>query len=383
MIEHSNIFYIRDLSQLGGVEQFEYELATKYKDLDIAIVYKTADNKQLDRLKKLCFCYKHKGQQIKCDVAIINYDISIIDYINKEAKIYEVCHGDYHNKAYKWKMPTHDRIYKYIGITKKIEQNLIEDVGKDKTIQIYNPLTIPKSEKPLILMSATRLSPIKGKQRMIKLAKELDNSGINYVWFIFTNDKDAIYSPNVVYMKPTLDIDKWYDMADMLVQLSDTEACSYAINQMLYRNKPVIVTPLPYLEEIGVKDGINAHILEFNCSNIQEVVKNITKPLKFEFKRLEDNYDKILKKSKSHYEEDMMKNYKVKATRSFTDTVEEKHRVKEDEFLVNKERYEFLKEHNAVELIEVIVPKVEKKKEDKELMKELTEKATKKNTKKK
>ena len=66
MIEHENIIYIRDFSQLGGVETFTYELAKKYRDLDIAVVYKTAHDSQLKRVRKFCRTYQHTDQKIKC-----------------------------------------------------------------------------------------------------------------------------------------------------------------------------------------------------------------------------------------------------------------------------------------------------------------------------
>ena len=49
-----------------------------------------------------------------------------------------------------------------------------------------------------------------------------------------------------------------------------------------------------------------------------------------------------------------MKNYKVKALRNFKDKVEQIERIKNDEFDCTKERYEFLKENKAVELIGTI-----------------------------
>ena len=136
---------------------------------------------------------------------------------------------------------------------------------------------------------------------MIKLARALDRANIEYIWYIFTNDTDSINSPNVKYMQPTLDVYKWLSRADYLVQLSDTEACSYSINEALYRNIPIIVTPLPYLEEIGVKNGVNSWIMEFDCSNIYDIVKNIKNVPKFKFKQLEDNYKNLLHPSESHY----------------------------------------------------------------------------------
>lgn len=328
VIKHTNIIYIKDFSQIGGVETFTYEMIKNYKDLDIAVVYKQADSKQLQRVRKYCKTYKlEPNDLIECKVAIINYDTSVIDQITpkiykenakKDEGIYQVVHGDYENPVYKWKPPTDDRIKAYIGITKYIVESFKRITGLKNVILHYNPLSIEKYEKPIIIVSATRLSIIKGKDRMIKLANALDDAGINYIWYIFTNDLDAIDSPNVVYMKPRLDVYKWMDQADYICQLSDTEACSYTINEALYRNKPIIVTPLPYLEEIGVKDNVNAYIMEFDCNNIDDIVKKITKVPKFTFKHLEDKYDEILAPSKSHYEKDLKERVSCEVTNYFT-----------------------------------------------------------------
>ena len=164
-----------------------------------------------------------------------------------------------------------------------------------------------KEDKPLVLVSMTRLTPEKGEKRMQLLAERLDNAGVNYIWFIFTDSDRSIESKNVVYMPPTLDNGRWMDIADYLVQLSDSEGLSYSINEMLYRNKPVIVTPLHYLDELGIKDGVNAYILDLDCGNIDSVVKKIKKVPKFKFKQLDDGYDKILAKSKSHYKEEKLR----------------------------------------------------------------------------
>lgn len=302
-IKHNNIFYIRDFGEIGGVETFTFEMVKKFKDLDIAVVYVTASQGQLERLRPYCKFYKHIGQRIECKVAIINYDISIIDYINEDAKIYQVVHGDYSHEAYTWKPPTHERIYKYIGVTKYIAESFKRITGLENVTYGYNPLTI--EDKPFLkLVSATRLSKIKGKDRMIRLANALTNAGIDFIWYIFTNDKTVINNPNVIYMKPRLDVSKWIREADYIVQLSDTEACSYTINEALYRNVPVIVTPLPYLKEIGVEDGVNGYILDFDCGNMKHIIDNITNVPKFNFKQLPDKYNKLLAKGKSKYQED-------------------------------------------------------------------------------
>lgn len=369
MIEHSNILYIRDLSPLGGVETFIWEMVKKYQNYDLAVVYKTADSKQLARLKKYCLCYQHKEQKIKCDIAIINWDTSIIDYIDKDAKIYQVIHGDYTNPVYTWKPLTHPRITEYIGVTKYVANGFKKMMGSKNTTYSYNPLTIDKDEKMLILVSATRLSPIKGKDRMQKLADALDKAKIKYIWYVFTNDENAIKSDNVVYMKPRLDVGIWISKADYVVQLSDTEACSYTINESLYRNIPVIVTPLPYLEEIGVKDGINAWILDFECSNMQHIIDNIMNKPKFVFKHLEDKYDELLSHTPSHFKEDKIMKVKVEALDTY-----EKYNIIDNElnripkageqFEVTKERLNVLLGNNdsGKVFVQIVEPITEIKK---------------------
>lgn len=58
---------------------------------------------------------------------------------------------------------------------------------------------------------------------MVKLANALDRYGVDYVWYIFTNDTKEINNPNIVWMTPRLDVRHWIKRADYLVQLSDTE----------------------------------------------------------------------------------------------------------------------------------------------------------------
>lgn len=297
-INHSNIIYVSDISQIGGVETWAYELAKKYHGLDLAVVYKTGDINQIKRLLKYVPVYKFTGEKIQCDVAVINYDTTIIPHIDAKIGVYSAVHADYENPAYHCKYPTHPNVKEYICITKHIMESWGRITGNKNLRLCYNPLTIEKAKRPIVLLSATRLSEEKGKDRMQRLATALDDAGVEYIWLVFTNDTDAIKSPNVVFLPPKLDIGRWFEGADYVVQLSNTEACSYTIAEALFRNKPVIVTPLPYLGEIGVKDGENAYIMEFDCSNIDDIVKNITEIPKFKFEKWEDDYANIFTKKK-------------------------------------------------------------------------------------
>lgn len=353
MIEHENIIYISYISEIGGVETFAYELAKKYKDRDVAVVCKTIDKKQLIRLSKICWVYKHTDQVIRCKTAIINYDTSIINYIEDGADIYMTIHADYEHNFYKNKFPQHNRIKAYIGITKHIVDSFKRCTGNNNIILGYNPLTVEKEDNYLTLVSATRLTSIKGKNRMIGLQKALDKARIDYIWYIFTNDTDAIPSDNVVYMKPRLDVTRWIEKADYVVQLSDTEACSYTINEALYRDIPVIVTPLPYLNEIGYKDGITGYTINFDCSNLNEVVKKIHNVPSFHFSHLKDIYGELFTNKNTEFKEENMKS-KVICRESYYD-IELKRLIEKDEtLLLENERAEHLIGLGLVELVERI-----------------------------
>lgn len=360
MIEHENIIYISYISEIGGVETFAYELAKKYKDRDVAVVCKSIDKGQLKRLSKICWVYKHTDQYIKCKTAIINYDTSIINFICDEADIYMTIHADYEHNFYKNKFPQHQRIKAYIGITKHIVESFKRCTGNQNCFLGYNPLTIDKDDNYITLVSATRLTSIKGKDRMITLSRAMDKARVDYVWYVFTNDTDAIPSQNVVYMKPRLDVGRWIEKADYVVQLSDTEACSYTINEALYRNVPVIVTPLPYLNEIGYEDGKTGYTLKFDCSNVDEIVKKIQNVPSFNFKHLKDIYGELFTNKETKYKEDNMKS-KVICKEAYYDIELKRLIEREETLLLDKPRADHLIGLGLVELLEIVEKKEDKK----------------------
>ena len=241
-----------------------------------------------------------------------------------------------------------------------------EIISATELKRILDVYEIEKEDKYLTLVSATRLSSIKGKKRMEELVRVLDRLRIDYIWYIFTNDTDAIPSDNVVYMKPRLDVSRWIEKADYVVQLSDTEACSYTINEALYRNVPVIVTPLPYLEEIGYKDGVTGYTIKFDCSNIEEVAKKIQDVPSFNFKHLKDIYGKLFTNKESEFKEENMKS-KVICKEAYFDILLKRLVEKEETLVMDNDRAEHLINLGLVELVERIedkkkpTKKVEKK----------------------
>lgn len=56
---------------------------------------------------------------------------------------------------------------------------------------------------------------------MIQLASILDEAKIPYRWYVYTNSKEVINNPNVIFVQPRMDVVNFIKEADYLVQLSD------------------------------------------------------------------------------------------------------------------------------------------------------------------
>lgn len=372
IIKHDNIFYVRDISPLGGVETFVYELARKYKDYDIAIVCKAIAPKQYDRLIEICPVYVHNNEKINCKTIVINYDNEILDFVLNIDKV-EVCetiHADYHDSSYSVYPNIDRRVKHWLGITDYSRKHF-EKMFNVETELCYNPLYLEPQEKLLTLVSATRLSKIKGKERMKKLGEALDRAGVKYLWYVFTNDVKEINNPNIIFKEPDLNIRPWIANADYVVQLSDTECCSYTINEALGYNVPVIVTPLPYLKEVGYEDGKTGYTINFDCSNIDDVAKKMKTIPAFTGNIPKDGYDKYITKGKSHYQLDLQSKYVVRALpiyqeNQITDKGLGRVPNRNEVWTVDKRRFDILSGKNKkgivyVELVEIIKPEQEKK----------------------
>lgn len=378
-INHANIFYVRDIHKIGGVETFVYELAKKYKDYDIAVVCKNIAPEQRKRLKKNCKVYVHKNEKINCKVIITNWDTSIYDYVNENAKKYTVLHTDYSNPTEKLGLPKDKLDITYIGITNSSKKAFEEITGIDRTILCRNPYELEEDKPILTLLSATRLSAIKGGDRMLKLADTLESLEINFIWYVITTDEyknNPIWNnKNVVHIPNRLDVGSFMKKADWYVQLSICEGDSYSLKEALYRGLPIVVCDLPYFKEIGIKDNENALFYNADNSNVVDVAERMRDPLKFKFKKIEDGYMNIIDKTKSYYKEEEEMKAKVKCImpRGYND-LELKRKINcGEEYIVEKERAEYLAENNAVEILEPI-------KEEKTKKKTTTRKTTKKQT---
>ena len=311
-----NVFYFADINAIGGVETMFYTLARKYgADYDITILYRTGDPKQIDRLRQFVRVIQYRGQFIQCEKAFFNFDTSPIDTI--EANEYSVIlHSDY--QARKITVPYHKKITRWIGVSENVTNTARAQSGYNVET-CYNPIIVDKPRKVLRLISATRLTAEKGKNRMKILADKLTEAGIPFIWTVFTNDNVPINNPNVIYMKPCLTVTDYIADADYLVQLSDTEGYSYTILEALCLGVPVITTPCPVYKEMGLNEK-NSFILPFDMSEIP--VEKIYKGLKkgFKYTPHEDRWPELLAPGKSDYDERAEKELvTIRVTRIYMD----------------------------------------------------------------
>lgn len=361
-----NIFYFRKISKIGGTEQFLYEIAKKYKDWDITIYYDYADPFQLERLRQFVRCRQRtKGEKVICDKAFFNFNTDMIDDV--EAKeYYFISHANYEELGYTPPIQN-EKLTNYIGVSKFSANRLDEfgkKIGKDiKTVPCYNPLTLEPKEKVMHLVSACRLDDkVKGGERTLKLIEALDKyckeTGRHYLWLIFTNPKlkITINSPNVVIMKPRVDVRPYIAEADYVLQLSnDMETYCYTMNEALGYGVPVVTTPLSVVKELPIDDNMRIE-LNWDCSNVDEVARQIfekeVKPFNYQIPK--DSWDKILEKGETTYKEEKNMKFKVRALINFNDMEKDIRRRVGEEFECSKARCDFLVDHKAVEIVEEI-----------------------------
>lgn len=360
--EFKNIYYFQHINTLGGIESFFYYLSKIIKDLDIVIVYRTGDYDQIQRLKQnVRVIQYHEGMTFKCEKAFFNFNFDIIDTVDAKEYIF-VAHGIYTKMESKPNIP--DKVTRFIGVTKAAADSLSELTGK-KCEVCYNPVDIDKPKKVLHLVSATRLSKDKGGERMQKLATMLDIAQIPYIWDIFTDDQSRIKGDNIFYHEPTLNVAGYFRTADYVVQLSNAEGYCYTMVEALMQGVPVIVTPLDVLEELGVKDGENAIVLDFDMSNV-DVNRIYNSTFTFEYKPRTGDWKKQFAPGSSTYQEERKWRYKVRVTEKYAklhkiDAQLLRFPIAGEEYVVDADRYEYLTNHHRFGTLVDLVDKFKEK----------------------
>ena len=333
MVKYANVFIVNKLQALGGVETYLWEIAKKYNAYDIVVAYKEADGKQLERLRKLVRCIRlNKPIECKRCFQAYEFDMEMVkadEYIN-------VAHANYEIQN----LPVNisPKITKYLGVSKWVSEayeRLLKQKGINKPVEVcYNPISVEKPNKVLKLVSPTRLSKEKGKERMIKLAEEMVRQKIPFIWLVFS-DGDIPNIPGFIKLNPQIDVRDYIAEADYLVQLSDTEGYNYAVMEAWCLNTMTINTPVESFFEQGLVDGENGYVIDFEMPDLENFVKKIyTGVHSFKYTPRIDGYEKLIIKEPSKY--DLNDFVEVRATKNFYDTERDCWVIDDNTFVIEK-----------------------------------------------
>lgn len=313
-----NVLYFPHINVCGGIETFCYEFGLKYgADYDISLIFHDGDPKMLAKIAKVMRVIKYQpDDEIICDTFIFGYGHAILDHVQAK-EIVQTFHADYINRHLNPSMD--ERITRRFGVAENTTKGILEHYEWAKGIEtMYNPYTPKQPRKVLNLISATRLTPEKGFDRMVAFADALDKADIPFHWLVFTDSQRQFPNKSVSLLPPRQDVLDFIANADYLVQLSDTEGYSYSIVEALTVGTPVIVTEIPVAEEQGVINGKTGFILPFDMSNIP--VEAIYKGLKkFKLEPRESHYETILSPGKSDYTEEHKDTVMVKVIQVYRD----------------------------------------------------------------
>ena len=141
---------------------------------------------------------------------------------------------------------------------------------------VINNLSNITARPTLLILSATRIpAPDKGdnEKRMRILAKMLNDAGIPYLWLNFSDGELKDAPKNFYNLGCRMDIQNYMQKADYIVQLSTYESFGNTVMEALTLNVPLICTPVPSFFEIGVVDGVNAHVVPFDMNfNVKKLL---------------------------------------------------------------------------------------------------------------
>lgn len=390
------LVYQKYISKIGGIESFLYNFfKSLHKYYDIIFVYKDGDEEQLKRYKKYVKCIKYNNQKFMCDkyLCVSNQDNIADNVISFSGEYYDMIHADF--TAMNWKYKTHKKTTKHIAVS-NVAKKSIELQDDRPCVVIYNLLEMEEVKKPLMIMSAQRLSVEKGEEEAKLFARKLKEKKIPFIWLCFTDNKNG-EEDGIIFKQCVLDIENYFGGFDYFASFSRTESYGYSIVQAMSYGLPLIVRDIPVLDELEFKDGVHGYKINYDMSNIDEVIDKLTKKPKCIYNKLDDHNDWLKELGElnkyNNYEEERDMKVKVIATKKFEGIKDAERNVYPkagDEWVTTKERAEFLQSKGVIEIIEEIQPekkieveeikekKIEQPKEEVKVSKNLNKKTTKK-----
>lgn len=298
--QKSIIIYLDYVYEIGGIESWLYYLCQNlYSYYNITFLFDVGSMKQLKRLNKYVNVeHRNRDKTYICNILLIASNWSGSPKNIKYDKCISTVHSDYKyfNEQLKANLSVVKEADEVVCVSKNAADSIKELFGIDGRI-IPNILgKKEKTNKILHLVSFTRLSEEKGYSRICTLVKILKENNIKFDWKIFSDiegkNLEKINYPEVIFMKPTLDIYDYIVDANYVVQLSDTEAFCYTIHEALQYGTPVIVTDIEAFKDVVI-DEYNGYKIKLDMSNVNseflsKIVNNIPKDFKYN-----ENFDEL------------------------------------------------------------------------------------------
>ena len=266
------IIYRKNIPEVGGlgtfIEQFVEQMGDFY---DIVVccdtIHRSKYQKYIKKIRVLTNAILSRGSRcdifkniepIYCDSLIMLSAFDPIPTNIHTEKVVRMCHTCKTDPSWKVLQDFDELIW--------VSKTAMNSFGVSEGTVIHNMCKEP-TQKALILVSATRFpAPDKGiiEWRMRKLANMLNDKGLPFIWLNYSDGWLPDPPKNFYNMGVSEDMQSIIMAADYLVQLSDSECWSYSCLEALMAGTALICTPFPSTSEMGIKDGVNAHIVPFD-----------------------------------------------------------------------------------------------------------------------
>ena len=328
------VIYRKNLNTIGGLMTFILNYVEQMGEMyDITILCENIDQtRQLQLLPKVRVIVG-TDKPIMCDSLIV---LSFLDKLPNNVtagKVIRMCHACRTDLS--WHIPEDYDELIYVSGT-AMESFGVTD---GKVIHNFNKVS---ARDMLMLVSATRLpADDKGdiENRMRKLADMLNDADIPFMWLNFSDGQLKNPPKNFYNMGVSHDMQSIIKKADYVVSLSDSECWSYTVLEALMCGTPLICTPFPSAFEMGIKDGVNAHVVPFDMDFRVDCLRAV--PIftyKYDNDLIRQQWEQIIGEPKSYKRYEPDKNVLVRVLIGYEDIVLKRFMQKGSEHIMTKQR---------------------------------------------
>lgn len=297
-------FYYHHWNEIGGIEIAVLNLIERlHTEYEIIIAYTASfsDINMLIRLSKYASVVNLNHKKIEVDTVVYCSVYCQKDKITAKREL-RWMHGCLTDM--KVKLPK-EKIDDYIAVGRVCKEQLDTQLTNQESHLIYNELNSnihelagkSKKNKKLTLVTVSRISREKGFERMLKLAKQINQ---DYVWHIVGSGFDKKYEESIKKQAP----ENWVfhgklenpfpfiKNADFLLQLSDYEAFGFVLLEALVLGTTVITTD--YSSASEMINETNGYIIRKDLSDFDPEILNNKKVFTHEHKTGTELWKKLL-----------------------------------------------------------------------------------------